>query len=73
MEDYIKKNYFKCDYTKSKRISKDDIKILGTLDKILANADELNEYWFNVLYDLKLLREALAEKLRSNRNIRSSH
>ena len=65
MEDHTKKNYFECDYTKSKRIAKDDIKILGTLDKILANADELNEYWFNVNYDLKLLREALAEKLRA--------
>jgi len=65
MEDYIKNNFYKCDYTKSKRIAKDDIKILGTLDKILANADELNEYWFNVNYDLKLLREALAEKLRA--------
>jgi len=65
IDDYIKDNFFKCDHTKSKRIAKEDIKILGTLDSILANADELNEYWFNVLYDLKLLREALAEKLRS--------
>ena len=65
MEDYIKKNFYKCDYTRSKRIAKEDVKLLATLDKILTNADELNEYWFNVNYDLKLLKEALAEKLRS--------
>jgi len=65
MEDHIKKNYFKCDYTKSKRIAKEDIKLLNTLDMILENANELNEYWFNVNYDLKLLRKELVEKLRS--------
>jgi len=65
MEDYIKINFYKCDYTKSKRIAKEDIRLLVGLDKILENMNELNEYWFNVNYDLKLLREAIAEKLRS--------
>jgi len=65
MEDYIKKNYFKCDYTKSKRIARDDIKILAMLDKIITNASEFNECWFNINYDINILREALAERLRS--------
>ena len=65
MEDYIKNNFFKCDYTKSKRIAKDDIKILAMLDKIITNASDFNECWFNINYDINILREALAEKLRS--------
>lgn len=65
MEDYIKKNFYKCDYTRSKRIAKDDIKILAMLDKIITNASEFNECWFNINYDINILREALAEKLRS--------
>jgi len=65
MEDYIKTNYFKCDYTKSKRVAKDDIKILTMLDKIITNASEFNECWFNINYDINILREALAEKLRA--------
>jgi len=65
IEDFKKSNFMKCDYTKSKKISTEDVKLLATLDKILSNAHELNEYWFNVYYDLKLMRQALAEKLRS--------
>jgi len=65
MEDYIKKNFYKCDYTRSKRIAKDDIKILAMLDKIITNASEFNECWFNINYDINILREALVEKLRS--------
>jgi len=65
MEDYIKKNNFKCGYTKSKRIAKEDIKLLAMLDKIITNASEFNECWFNINYDINILREALAERLRS--------
>jgi len=65
MEDYTKKNYFKCDYTKSKRIAKEDIKLLAMLDKIIINASEFNECWFNINYDINILREALDERLRS--------
>lgn len=65
MEDYIKKNFYKCYYTRSKRIAKDDIKILAMLDKIITNASEFNECWFNINYDINILREALAEKIRS--------
>ena len=65
MEDHIKKNFFKCDYTKSKRIAKEDIKLLARLDKIITNVSEFNECWFNINYDINILREALAEKLRS--------
>ena len=35
------------------------------LDKIITNASEFNECWFNINYDINILREALAEKLRS--------
>jgi len=66
IEDYTKSNFMKCDYTKSKKISKEDVKLLATLDKILSNAHELNEYWFNVYYDLKLMRQALVERLQSS-------
>jgi len=65
MDEYTKKNFYKCDYTRSKRIAKDDIKILAMLDKIITNASEFNECWFNINYDINILREALAEKLRS--------
>ena len=65
MEDHTKKNYYRCDHIKSKRITKDDIKILTMLDKIIANASEFNECWFNINYDINILREALAERLRS--------
>jgi len=65
MEDHIKKNYFKCDYTKSKRIAKEDVKLLTMLDKTITNASEFNECWFNINYDINILREALAERLRS--------
>jgi len=61
MEGYIKDNFVKCNYTKSK----DDAKILATLDKILATANELSEYCFGVYCDIKLLRESFAEKIRS--------
>ena len=65
MENHIKNNFFKCDYTKSKKVAKEDIKLLAMLDKIITNASEFNECWFNINYDINILREALAEKLRS--------
>jgi len=65
MEDHIKKNFLKCDHTKSKMVAKEDIKLLAMLDKIITNASEFNECWFNINYDINILREALAEKLRS--------
>ena len=40
IEDYEKSNFMKCDCTKSKRISKEDVKLLVTLDKILSNAHD---------------------------------
>ena len=35
------------------------------LDKIITNASDFNECWFNINYDINILREALAEKIRS--------
>jgi len=58
MEDYIKKNNFKCDYIKSKRIAKEDIKLLAMLDKIITNASEFNECWFNQLRHKHFTRSA---------------